>query len=172
MSPEALFPTAPLPPQQPSGRRSKWTPWIITIAVIAVLCCGGCGVVAVVGVSSLHPTGATAPADFPVYPGAKQQAGFGLRPNDKAGTVALVQWVTADKGDAVVAFYRGELARGPWRSVAERRVSSSITEFTVIHTVTRDQGRVMVQDSFSQTLIQLSITSGSTISRDPSPLPT
>jgi hypothetical protein len=169
--PEALFPAAPVPPRQPTGRSSNWTPWIISIVVIAVLCCGGCGAVAFLGVSSLHPSGATAPGDFPVYPGAKQQAGFGLRPNDRVGSVALVQWVTPDKGDQVVIFYRSELSRGPWRSFAERKVGTGVTEISVIHRSDQNQGRLQIQDSLTQTIIQLSVSSGDTLPSDASPLP-
>ncbi len=167
--PEALFPVAPAPPRQPTGRSTNWTPWIIAIAVIAVLCCGGCGTVAFLGANSLHPSGASAPGDFPVYPGARQQAGFGLRPNDRVGTIALVQWVTQDRGEQVIAFYRSELTRGPWRSFAERRVSTGITEIRVIHARDQTQGRLQIQDSLGQTIIQLSTSSGDTVPPDSAP---
>ncbi|MEA2646670.1 MAG: hypothetical protein QOE92_1753 [Chloroflexota bacterium] len=146
------------------------TPWIIggvSCLVLLVLACGGAGYAVYRGVGALNPVAASPPADFPVYPGARQQSAIGFHPNDQVGTISTIQWVTVDPADTVLAYYRTNLARGAWRITDERK--TGIATRLTIESTRGDAGYLQVQGILNQTQIQLSIGGRGALGSIPTP---
>lgn len=151
------FPAAPsnAPPRPPRNRR----PWVIAgvgCLVLLLLACGGAGLFAFRTFNSLNIAAASPPADFPVYPGARQQSALAIRPSGSTGPITSVQWVTSDSSATVVDFYRTNLDRPPWRLLAERPVA--IAQLLTFEDTGRARyGQVQVQSILNKTTIQLTI---------------
>ena len=159
----------PTPPPAPGmSRGTKVLLWSV----------GGCGVVlllAVVGsvifgaiVASrtidFH-LGSTAPADFPVYPGAREQTGVSVGAKNGSGTtVSLVQWSAGARADIVLNWYKQHLDEGDW----------ALDDETLgrIHFHRRSTGataEVQVRGQVTQTLVQLVTTGDQSLDPGASP---
>ncbi|MFN2465304.1 MAG: hypothetical protein ABR598_03455 [Candidatus Dormibacteria bacterium] len=157
------------------GGVSRGTKWLVGCLV------GGCGVVVLLillvtvvgGVALLRNFSLSAqapiPTDFPVYPGAQQQAGFAMKSRD--GTpgqgVALVQWRVVGRGSAVKAWYQDQLNRGDWEVVTG---DAGVGRFTFRRRSTGARATLLVQDQLAQTIIQLGMTDDQPLARGAHPL--
>jgi hypothetical protein len=153
---------------------SRGTKWLIGCLV------GGCGgalllmVLAVVvgGIMASRfvsfQAGASLPADFPVYPGARQQTAFTLKPRsgDPASAVTLVQWQVVARGDKVAAWYRDHLNQGDWEVVRE-----DSTGITLRRHSTGARALLQIRDQFTQTLVQLATSGDQPLRRGAHPAP-
>ena len=125
---------------------------LILVGVIVLVLFGACGVGVYSLVRSMNVHGASAPADLPVYPGARRQTSFEMAPTNTSEKISTFQWVTKDPPSRVKDFYNQRLSEGDWEVVGtsatgalefQRRSNPGIS------------GRVVVTPSIGQTVIQV-----------------
>lgn len=152
---------------------SRGTKWLIGCLV------GGCGGVLLLLVLGLvvggivasrfvsFQAGASHPADLPVYPGARQQAAFTLKPRrgDQDSAVTLVQWQVVARGDKVTHWYRDHLNQGDWEVVREDSAG-----ITFRRRSTGARALLQISDQFTQTLVQLAVSGNQPLERGAHPV--
>ena len=130
---------------------------------------GGCGVLLVLAIVggaifgavvasrmfNFHVGDVSAPADFPVYPGAVQQTGvtMGSKNPNAPFTVSLVQWTVPARGDKATAWYREHLDAGDWALDGETNGRISFHRRS-----TGAVAHLQLRDEVTQTLAQLEMT--------------
>jgi hypothetical protein len=153
---------------------SRGTKWLVGCLV------GGCGGVLLLVVLGLvvggimasrfvsFQAGASLPADFPVYPGARQQTAFTIKPKSGAQTsaVTLVQWQVVARGDRVTPWYRDHLNRGDWEVVMEDAAG-----ITFRRRSTGARALLQIRDQLTQTLVQLATSGDQPLQRGAHPVP-
>lgn len=152
---------------------SRATKWLVGCLV------GGCGGVLLLMVLGLvvggivasrfvsFQPGATRPADFPVYPGARQQAAFTIKPRsgDPGLAVTLVQWQVVGGGQKVIPWYRDHLNQGDWEVVKEDSAG-----ITFRRRSTGARALLQIRDQFTQTLVQLTMSGDQSLERAAHPV--
>ena len=154
---------APLPAPPAAAGMSRGT----RILLWSLGGCAGVGLVLLVGAMvfaamvgtrmfNFH-LDASAPADFPVYAGARQTTGMSMGSKDRANgmTVSLVQWDVPARPDIVTTWYKSHLNDGDWQ------VDGDDSPGITFHR--RSTGAVatlMIRGSLSSTLVQLEMTGG------------
>ncbi|HEY8741296.1 MAG TPA: hypothetical protein VIN56_11960, partial [Candidatus Dormibacteraeota bacterium] len=115
--------------------------------------------------------GARVPSDFPVYPGAKQQAGFTVKSKDgnPGRAISLVQWQVAARGGPVNTWYRDQLNRGDWEIL---RTDDALGRLTFRRRSTGAVDTLQIRDQLAQTLVQLLVSGDQPLERGAHPAPT
>lgn len=158
--------------QPVAGGGMSGTRWLIGCLV------GGCGGVLLLTVLGLvvggivasrfvsFQPGANPPPDFPVYPGARQQAAFTLKPKsgDQGLAVTLVQWQILGSGQRVTPWYRDHLNQGDWEVVKEDSAG-----ITFRRRSTGARALLQIHDQFTQTLVQLTVSGDQPLQRGAHP---
>ncbi len=162
----ANYQTLPPPPpagSSPSSRPSSSRGAKILIgclvggALIFVLLIAGALLVGGIFFANNFKVGSTVnvPADFPIYPHARQNAAFtiGSRDRDPAHSVSLVQWTAPGRPGPVRDFYTASLNSGDWEILDQNSLRIVFQRRSTGHT-----GQVMIRDQLIHTLIQLQMT--------------
>lgn len=149
----------PAPPTQRMGRGTRRLLWglggcsvLAVLLVVAAIVVGG---IAFSRTFNLQVGHTSAPADFPVYPGAGLTTGIrmGARDGLSRHSVMLVQWQAPDGGDRVSAWYATHLNQGDWEVVD--RVGS---RFNFRRRSTGATAALQVQGQLNNSVVQLAMT--------------
>lgn len=168
MAPEGAL--LPPPPQGPGGAApTRGTPrllitGIVIASVLALGICGGCGYLAYKAFKGFGIGSATAPPDFPVYPGSTPSASFSMNPGSRVGKTTVIQWTTSADLPQVESFYSSALNQGDWAIVSRR----SETQFFFRRRSTGNPSgilQVQRQPFQSVTIIQMITSEGSEFPR-------
>ena len=127
----------------------------MTVAILVVVAALVVGGIAFSRTFNLRLAGVSAPADFPVYPGARQSAAFGVAARGSSrGAENLVQWQVQAPYDKVASWYRNHLDEADWEVVDEPLPG----QLVIRRRSTGAVARVRVQGQLVQTLVQLVMT--------------
>jgi hypothetical protein len=93
----------------------------------------------------------SAPADFPVYPGAVQRSAVSMSPQGAHTAITQIQWATTASPDKVREYYMTRLDQGDWEITAS---TSTLIRFRRRSRPDTSTGRLVVTPSLGQSIFQ------------------